>query len=138
VTANEGDARNAEGRTEDLTLDPSFDPALQDVENLGRREVSPFDGAAVDELLGQAADDFAIRLVDQIIGEGCLFARFSAVGVRKRRPRRYSRKGTRGQLTFKAHAAFFPGGEPTCRQQTSRDGPYNIGNRPPRVAFHLA
>lgn len=57
ITANEGDARDEDSRSEDLHLDTTVftDPTLQYEENLGRLEVSTIDGYV-------AANDNYIRL----------------------------------------------------------------------------
>lgn len=68
VTANEGDARDADERVEDLDLDPDAFPdaeTLQQEENLGRIEVSTIDGDTdgdgdYDELYSYGTRSFSI------------------------------------------------------------------------------
>ncbi|WP_136636740.1 ExeM/NucH family extracellular endonuclease [Pseudooceanicola onchidii] len=68
ATANEGDARDADARVEDLTLDPTAFPdaaELQQEQNLGRLEVSSIDGdidgdGDYDELYSYGTRSFTI------------------------------------------------------------------------------
>ena len=100
VTANEGDARNAEERVEDLELDPAAFPnaeELQTDEELGRLEVSTIDGdldgdGDYDRLVSYGARSFSIRDANGniVFDSGDDFAQITAQQV----PQLFNSNGT--------------------------------------------